>query len=340
VAGRSLTNLLWPPLAALALLSACADPVDRAAKARIFSPEDPPKVIASASEPLAVERLAGDAASAQRVVRMGAAEATERLGPHRLKAQVAFEFSGGAAAVKLSETRTFAAGKGGVAGDFHAVLENSRNQGLEVIRSGGEVYARRRFGKFRHRKRDRGMAERVREEVYGAVRDADALVHGRLLLTAAGHGSHLGRAVHKFQVSLGPAQLAENPAVTLPPLPSSKAGPDNATRLRQQFASERQPKGLSGELWVDGQTGVVLKADLEATVGAPGASEEEVLLKLTVHSLVEEVGSSATVAAPEEFLPDADKPYGIVDALDRFGMPRAGKGDAGTLAEEEPADEL
>ena len=48
------------------------------------------------------------------------------------------------------------AGRGGMSGDFHGTIENSHDQGLEVIRADGKVYARRRYGKFRERSRDRG----------------------------------------------------------------------------------------------------------------------------------------------------------------------------------------
>ena len=34
-------------------------------------------------------------------------------------------------------------------------------------------------------------------------------------------------------------------------------------------------------------------------------------------------------------LPDVDKPLGIADALDRFGIPHGGKADAGVEAEDD-----
>ena len=40
-----------------------------------------------------------------------------------------------------------------------------------------------------------------------------------------------------------------------------------------------------------------------------------------------------TLQAPQGYLPDADKPEGIADALDRFGIPRKGAPDAGTDTE-------
>ena len=79
-------------VAALALAAvACQDPVDKAAKARIFSPEDPPKVVASAAEKLPPEDVADSPRVARRILAMDASEVTERLGPHSYKATVTYE---------------------------------------------------------------------------------------------------------------------------------------------------------------------------------------------------------------------------------------------------------
>ena len=81
--------------AALALAAvACQDPVDKAAKARIFSPEDPPKVVASAAEKLPPEDVADNPRVARRILSMDAAEMTERLGPYAYKATVTYEWTG------------------------------------------------------------------------------------------------------------------------------------------------------------------------------------------------------------------------------------------------------
>ena len=77
----------------LLIAASCANPVDKAAKKRIFSPEDPPKVVASASEKIDAAALADKPELAQRVLRMGAAEATERLGPHRFNAALSFTWT-------------------------------------------------------------------------------------------------------------------------------------------------------------------------------------------------------------------------------------------------------
>ena len=315
-------------LIAAAALAACSDAEDRAAKKRIFSPEDPPKAVASAAEQLSPEALPRDPSLVRRVLGMGAAEATERLGAHKWTATVQFDWAG-PRAIKLEETRTLLAGAGGVNGDFHATLENSRSQGLELIRVRGDVYARSRFGKFRHRRRDRGMAERERDDVYGVLREMDRLFRGRIALKPAGTAEHEGRQVWKFAAELAPTapKLAGGPA--LPPPQYAKRGIDPDTQRRLRFAERAEPQEISGELLVDAKTSVVLKAGLRGRVNAPGDDGGSVTLTIAAAYDVTEIGKTPEIAAPAEFLPDADKPEGIADALDRFGIPRGDAADAG-----------
>ncbi|HET9452387.1 MAG TPA: hypothetical protein VFO83_15970 [Aggregicoccus sp.] len=332
-------------------LPACQDPVDKAAKERIFSPEDPPKTVTAAAEPLPPGDVAEDARVARRILGMDTAEATERLGPHLYTADLVTEWVGGTGGVKLTEKRTLRAGAGGVAGDFHGVVENSRDQGLEVLRVDGKVYARNRYGTFRQRTRDRGMAERTRAELTGALHDFDELFRGRLKLSPLGTGTHEGRSVQRYGVSLAPM----TPGAATPPdeaeLPAAlapKNGQDETTRRRAAFFALREPRSLQGEVWVDARTSVVLKASLDGRLSVPGAAAGadagagEAELHLTLQSARTEIGKAPELQVPTSFLPDADKPQGIADALDRFGVPRAGlaKPDAGAAeAAPEPEDE-
>src|SRR5690606_25714017 len=69
-------------IAAAALAAAaCSSEEDQAAKARIFSPEDPPKVLQAAAEKLDAGRLDADPALVDRVFAISAQEAAARLGP-------------------------------------------------------------------------------------------------------------------------------------------------------------------------------------------------------------------------------------------------------------------
>lgn len=323
------------------LAAACTDPVDKAAKARIFSPEDPPQVIVSAQEKLPPQDVADDARVARRVLGMSAAEAVERIGPHAWSATLTFEWSALGKNLRLTETRKLEAGPGGVSGDFHAVQENSRDQGLEVLRVRNEVFARSRYGKFRQRLRDRGMAERIRNETFGAIRDFDALFQGRIKLAAQGTATHEGRTAWKYLVSLGPPPNL--PEKALPPLWTGKdGGLDETTRRRQDFYAGRLPRALQGEVLVDADTSVVLKTRLDGRLGV-AADGGEAELRLQLESQMTGIATDPQLKRPEEFLPDQDKPQGIAAALERFGIQREGvdggtPGAAGAGAAE-PVDE-
>jgi hypothetical protein len=330
-------------IAALVLVAAaaCTDPVDKAAKARIFSPEDPPKVVASAAEKLPPEDVADNPRVARRILGMDASEVTERLGPHTYKAKIDFEWTTREAPpVRMTETRLLQAGPGGVSGDFHGQVENNRELGLEVLRVGGKVYARSRYGTFRQRLRDRGMAERTRAELTGALRDMDALFQGRMLLEPQGTVTYEGRTAWRYMVKLG--QKADDSAPKhLPAMLAPKPGRDDTTQRRLAFFEHRVPKSLEGEVLVDAATSVVLKARLDGHLMVPADKTPEAAeLRMALESALTEIGQDPKLQPPEKFLPDEDKPQGIADALDRFGVPRAKNGsDAGTPGETDPDDD-
>jgi hypothetical protein len=320
----------------LLIAASCANPVDKAAKKRIFSPEDPPKVVASASEKIDAAALADKPELAQRVLRMGAAEATERLGPHRFNAALSFTWTSEGRVEELKEKRALAEGPGGVSGDFHASLENSRDQGLEIIRVHNSVFARSRYGKFRQRLRDRGTAEREREELYGAVRDFDSVFRGQLKLASVGPVSIRGRQAIKYAVSLAAQNQAPTSESSLPALVGPKAGIDESTARRIAFFENSKPKSAQGHVAVDAQTAVVLESRLEGMLGVPSPNGKEVAVRLALETGVSDIGKDPATKPPAEFLPDADKPAGIAAALERFGIPhRVAQGrDAGVEAEQ------
>lgn len=328
---------------ALLALAACQDPVDKAAKKRIFSPEDPPQAVAAASQKLPPEEVAARAEIARRVLGMGAAETTERIGAHTLNATISWEWTAVGKNVRLKESRELLAGPGGVGGDFFARLTNDHDQGLEVIRVDNKVFARTTYGKdgagrYRQRLRDRGMAERIREEAFGGIRDFDGLFRGRLVLAEQGTVSFEGRTAWRYAVSLGP-QAPDAPS-KLPPVQAPKNGVDATTRLRQRFFEGRQPTALQGEVLVDAQTSVVLKARLDGRIGVAADGGDGADLRLVLEQAMSGIGKAPVIKAPDDALPDEDKPLGIAAALERFGVKRTADGGVPAPKADELPDEV
>jgi hypothetical protein len=329
------------PLIALVLLAGCKDPVDQAAKKRIFSPEDPPQAVASASQKLPPEETADSVVISRRILGMGAAETTERIGPHTYSAAISWEWTSAGKNVRLKETRALLSGPGGVSGDFIARMTNTNEQGVEILRVGGKVYARSTYGKdgagrFRQRARDRGMAERVRDEASGALRDFDQLFFGRLKLNAQGTSTLEGRTAWKYVVSL--ADAAPEVDSKLPPVIAPKNGLDETTKKRQLFYGARTPRTLQGEIYVDAQTSVVLKARLDGRLGVK-SDDAEAELRLVLDSSRGNIGKTPLIETPKDFQPDEDKPDGIAAALTRFGIARTSSDGGVHTGVAEPEDD-
>jgi hypothetical protein len=128
--------------------------------------------------------------------------------------------------------------------------------------------------------------------------------------------------------------------MALPALAEPKGGRDETTKRRLAFFEHRTPKSLSGEVLVDATTSVVLKVRLDGRLtvadnDAGGAAE----LRMVLDSALSEIGQDPKLQPPADFLPDADKPQGIADALDRFGIPRNKPEGSTTTPASGPADE-
>ncbi len=302
--------------------SACSSPEDQAAKARIFSPEDPPKVLQAAAEELAADDLDDDAALVDRVFAISAQEAAARVGPHVQKARVSFRWSRGGSEVSLTEDRFVALGKGG---DFHARVENDEKQGMEWVKVDGVSYARSRYAKFRERRRDRGSSEHVVASAYSTLSTFRDWVHGAMRLTPAGTTTVGGRKAVKYTVALGEVQEreSENP---LPDVVFPKGGPDDDTKLRITALEQGKPQSVSGTLVVDAETAVPLQADLKAAVAVP-AEGGEARLELAMRLDVEGIGKAPSIKAPEH-IEDAPRPPGVVATLEAYGIPRAAEVEA------------
>ncbi|MBS2029801.1 MAG: hypothetical protein JST54_18010 [Deltaproteobacteria bacterium] len=325
-------------LAAALLGVACQNPVDKAAKARIFSPEDPPKFVTRAADDLGPSHLNDSAEHIKRVFTMSALEAAERLGPHQVKSALEFRWSGAGSKSELDEVHTLTIGSHG---DFAARLDagdrlGDSKQGMEMIRAQGRVFARSRFQKFRERTRDRGAADRYEQEVYDVLGTLYELVDGRVALSPEGEDTVAGRKVYKYRVVLAEKTPALDDGPKLPPLATPKGGYDAHLKAEQLLSQKREPRTLSGTLSVDAQTAVPLAARLEGTVDAPGEGNDHASLHLLVDTSVPKVGADLVVAAPKDVAVDADRPQSIAAALERFDLPRAAtRADGGADAEDD-----
>lgn len=255
-----------PVFCSLLALAGCTDAADRAARDRIFSPEDPSPDLLRAAEKLDVSQAGSDAAVWARLLRMDRLEATRRLGAHEASTQVSFEWTRDGRKVRLSEEYAF---RTDAEGSFQTTITNDQDAGLEFVWAEGRAFARSRYGPFRERRIDRAQHDVWRDRATGALREIFDLYEGRLRPSPSGAGEHLGRRALKFGLTLGDRWGQPPAALNAPPRLFPKVldangelvtGPDEDTARRLDFAERKVPRSASGEVLIDEATGVVLAA--------------------------------------------------------------------------------
>lgn len=291
------------------LAGACASEEDRAAKARIFSPEEPQRHVVLAGEKIDVLRAADDRLVWDRIVGMERLEALERMGPHSAEGEVRFTWSHGRRRVGLSEEYRFAID---AAGDFRAQIMNDEDEGLEFVWADGQAFARSRYGQFRPRRIDRAQQDRWREEGSGALRSVVSLFDGRLQVKPAGEVDVGGRRAVRFTPSIGKAPAAKSERKLPPPVyglarvdgeSELQPGPDPDTGRRLEFDARKEPVRVEGEILVDRDTAVVLAAKLDSQFRVPGATDEEAAELHLVLNWKVKPDQAVTVGRPEQAEP-------------------------------------
>lgn len=343
---RRLAPLLVPLALASALAAgACKREVDQAAKARIFSPEEPVGAKAEAGERLDARRLADDGTLTARVLRMGREEIGHRLGSHKVQSKVTFTWTrglptqladGGVEPPTTVQAIEDAALVQTAGGDFSLRLQNDHNQGFEFVWSDGSVYVRGLFGPFRKRRTDRTDPLRMRDQTLSALATFDRMARG-LKLRPIGEAKAGGRPAIKYEVAgtgarLGPEDTRDLPAIEFPAPSAGQTGkalgPDADTARRLELFEKEQPIVASGTLLVDAETAAPLAADLTGRFRVTQQEGPAADLELRVVLTTSDVGGNLAVKTPA-FEPDPSTPHAVKDPL-RFLGKVAGPGAAST----------
>jgi hypothetical protein len=329
------------PALALCLLLSCKRGGDEAARARIFSPEQPVGAAAEAKEPIDARRLADDPALAARVLHMPQSEIEARLGPHKAQQRVQFAwFRGpglpdGGSEVSLSEETTLQQAS---SGDFSVRLVNDHNQGLELVWVKGEVFVKSLYGPFHKRRTDRTDVQRIREQALSGLATFGRLARG-LKLKLAGETTVEGRRAVRYTVAGFGAREVKQEKDELPRIePPEGKSPDLDTARRLELWEKEEPAEVSGTLLVDAETGAPLASDLRGQFKVPSAGGTGPAAELHLHTVLTTaaVGKELSIKAPQAE-PAPSVPHAVKDPLRFLGKEPAAV--PGTAAEEQDETE-
>src|SRR2546423_7306054 len=307
---------------AMLLAASCNRTEDEAARARIFSPEQPVGELPEAKETLQAGQLADDPALMRRVLHMQQREIGQRIGPHKAQQRVQFAwFRGpglpdGGSEVSLAEETTLLEAPGD---DFSVRLVNDHNQGFELVWVKGGAFGKSLYGAFHKRRTDRTDPLRIREQAMSGLATFDRLARG-LKLRNAGETKAEGRRVVRYAVTGFGARAGEKETSDLPAVqyPENRTDPDTARRL--ELWEKEEPVSVRGTLVVDADTAAPLGCDLQGHFKVSGNNTQEPAAELDLHSVLVTTNNERdpNLNAPQ-FSQEKSVPHAVKDPLRLLG---------------------
>lgn len=268
------------------------------------------------SRPIAADHLDSELELRNAVLTMPFGEVAARLGSLRFEATSRMRFSQGSR--QLEQTDRYSTHRDD-RGNFHTVVETQQGR-VEVIGIDDDFFVRQNQGHFRRKpNREVQSQERWEELAWSSFRGAFEPFFGRLVLETGRRETLNGRRSLRYRLRL--ARDASTPG------PVRLRGGALASPPPSIWREHAEALALQGDVWVDDETAVVLKADFEGRLqlGDQGLSRRE--LTLSYQGAVVAIGAAPRVEAPKRSLAEFGRQARPADRLsffrDRIPLPKS-----------------
>ena len=227
---------------------------------------------------LDLARAGKDAGELVRAVAQPWTPTAAALGDHTVTIAHTIELREGTTVLEnLGETTNLQVGKDG---SYLAVYENNADYGREVVWTGGQLYLRPRYARWHQRAPETPEEPAaIRDQLLAVLAgDLELVAHGTEL-TEKGAVTVAGRAGRRIE---------------LKKMPSPRAAPRQAL-VQKRWRQDALVEAVAGEVVLDAQTGVPLRANLETTITFAREGK-----KLTMRTTLRQdtVAAPVTIAAP------------------------------------------
>jgi hypothetical protein len=321
------------------------------AKEKLSRPAPPDRAVKAAEEKID-PAAADDPAVMRRVSRMQGAEIWARLKSFSFDATADLHFGRGEGGLKAGEKTRLVQAEGG---EFAIETITGDNSELRVAYVNEVFYLKNNNGQWRMSRDPDGERNAYRHDALGVWRSFYDLYEHALKIEKAGVGTHAGRGVVKYKISV-PDQAAvaaeEGKAIPQPPewvmndagiLEDPEPPAERRKRIHDRVSNWRKrakPAGGRGEVWIDEETAVPLVVKFDgALVVADGPSPSRLTVKIdqkisevgkplkvsVPKGAIEEIARTKMPVRPRELLEDE----GIVAQLPRDGGPAGAPASAG-----------
>ena len=224
---------------------------------------------------------------AGQIVYMPFAEAAARLDSLTFEARSNFIFSRGTEDVEQTNVMQVALDANG---NFHAVLNGGPNS-VEFYRVGEEAFVRQDKGTLRRKPQREVAFGTWCELAWSVTSQGFELFQPRLRFRDGRPESVAGRQTLRFDLALAAPNDTSFVISNPPPSPIALAVPTKWRELAR-------PLAVSGSVWVDTATGVVVKTRLEGRLEIADRSIRPTQLSVRVETDTTSIGSTAAIVVP------------------------------------------
>lgn len=219
-----------------------------------------------------------------RVINMSFGEVAARLDSLQLIAESTFEFSHGR---ETHEQRDTYSALVDPEGNFHVRSATPLGQ-IEVFLVGENLYVRQDVGKLRQKARRDIDAVSWCELVHASTRQVLELFRSRLHFSDPTPQNIEGRSAVKYTLSLGPSRepFPQSTSTLLPLSPPAK------------WRELARPLDVQGAIWLDANTGVVLKSQVRGRLEIADRDVHPTQLTVTYQSAMQRIGAVQKIDVP------------------------------------------
>lgn len=291
--GSTLCALLW--------IGCTAQPEAQTENRRIAERYD--------TSPIDVNALDTDSATRIRVLAMPVGEVVTRLDSLRFKARSYFAFSRGNR--ELTQADRYEA-HFDANNNYHTVIDGGDGK-VEAIGVGDTLYVRHNRGHFRRKaSREAEARDRWGALAWSSLRGALEPFFSRLVLEKGPSESLQGRKTVRYRLKLGAPAGEEEQVVSALPVSTLPTAPPSRWR------ETAKALGLSGDIWIDADTGVVLQSKFEGRLEVEDRDVRPTQLTVRYQSEILEPSIAPAVESPPKSREEYSRTPRPVDRLSFF----------------------
>lgn len=275
-----------PHKALLALLTvllapACSDPKPAASKTAgpVYD-----------NAPIDASAFGTDATAAARTLFMPFGAAAQRLGSVAFESRTYFVFGRGGDEYEQNNTAKV---RQDSQGNFHVLLDTGTSQ-VELYLKGEDVFVREDQGNLRQKARRDVRTDSWTDIAWSSIHQSLTLFAPQLRFGKAERETAVGRPALRYALQLVPEGegIALDPQLAggLAPLPVPPPA---------RWREIKKPLSVTGNIWIDEATGVVLKVKLEGRLEIPDRDVRPTQLLVRYEGAVKDIGKVGVINVPK-----------------------------------------